>query len=184
MTLEEIRTKLDDIDKTLKDSFVLRMKCSEQIAEIKADSNDSIYKPDRETLIISRNSADVDEPIRKEYREFLKTIIGLSRKYQYEKINEIKCPKFLNDIINSLFTDDNSKKDVNIRFKCDDTFDAFSAAIAMVHNYDCVINDFSCEHLDEGKYIISFKTYIDRNNTENLAMLYQLSEETTDFEIY
>ena len=184
MTLEEIRTKLDEVDKTLKESFTMRMKCSEQIAVIKADSNDSIYKPDREALIISRNSADVEEPIRKEYREFLKTIIGLSRKYQYEKINEIKNSQHLNDIINKLFTHDTSNKKVNISFKCDNSFDSVSSAIAMIHNYDCVINDFRCEHSDDGKYIISFSTDFDKSNTENLAMLYQLSEETADFEIY
>ena len=88
MTLEEARQDIDKIDNGLKDLFLKRMKVSEAIAEIKAESGDEIYKPEREKIVIERLTEGVDPDLVEEYTQFVKKIMEISRDYQYKKISE------------------------------------------------------------------------------------------------
>ena len=88
MTLEEARQDIDKIDNQLKDLFLKRMKVSEAIAEIKAQSGDEIYKPEREKIVIVRLTEVVEPDLVDEYTQFVKKIMEISRDYQYKKISE------------------------------------------------------------------------------------------------
>jgi monofunctional chorismate mutase len=88
MTLEEARQDIDKIDNGLKDLFLKRMKVSEAIAEIKAESGDEIYKPEREKIVIERLTEGVEPDLVEEYTQFVKKIMEISRDYQYKKISE------------------------------------------------------------------------------------------------
>ncbi len=88
MTLEEARQDIDKIDNELKTLFFERMKVSAKIAEIKKETGDEIYKPDREKIVIERLSQGVDEDVREEYQAFVKSIMEISRNYQFKKISE------------------------------------------------------------------------------------------------
>ena len=88
MTLEEARQDIDKIDNGLKDLFLKRMKVSEAIAEIKAESGDEIYKPEREKIVIARLTEGVEPDLVDEYTQFVKKIMEISRDYQYKKISE------------------------------------------------------------------------------------------------
>ena len=88
MTLEEARQDIDKIDNELKTLFFERMKVSAKIAEIKKETGDEIYKPDREKIVIDRLTADVDEDVKDEYTQFVKKIMEISRNYQFKKISE------------------------------------------------------------------------------------------------
>ena len=88
MTLEEARQDIDKIDNQLKDLFLKRMKVSEAIAEIKAQSGDEIYKPEREKIVIVRLTEGVEPDLVDEYTQFVKKIMEISRDYQYKKISE------------------------------------------------------------------------------------------------
>ena len=88
MTLEEARQDVDKIDNGLKDLFLKRMKVSEAIAEIKAESGDEIYKPEREKIVIERLTEGVEPDLVEEYTQFVKKIMEISRDYQYKKISE------------------------------------------------------------------------------------------------
>ena len=88
MTLEEARQDIDKIDNRLKDLFLKRMKVSEAIAEIKAESGDEIYKPEREKIVIERLTEGVEPDLVEEYTQFVKKIMEISRDYQYKKISE------------------------------------------------------------------------------------------------
>lgn len=48
MTLEEVRKQIDVVDKQIKVLFKERMILADQVARVKAESEDAIYKPDRE----------------------------------------------------------------------------------------------------------------------------------------
>ena len=67
MTLEEVRKQIDVVDKQIKSLFKERMILADQVARVKAESEDAIYKPDREEAIITKLTGDVDDSIKKEY---------------------------------------------------------------------------------------------------------------------
>ncbi len=83
MTLADVRKEIDSVDSQIKVLFAQRMKLAEQVAAIKAETSDTIFKPDREEMIINQLTRDVDESIVKEYTALIKRIMEISRKYQY-----------------------------------------------------------------------------------------------------
>lgn len=61
MTLEEIRTEIDRIDKQLLPLFVGRMKCSEQVAQIKREQGLPVFDAKREQEILDRVEREAGE---------------------------------------------------------------------------------------------------------------------------
>ena len=90
MNLIEARHEIDKIDHELKELFKKRMAVSKEIAMIKAETGDSIYKPDREKEVIQKLTADISPDLREEYTVFIKKILEISRDYQLKKIKESK----------------------------------------------------------------------------------------------
>lgn len=90
MTLEEVRKQIDVVDKQIKSLFKERMMLADQVARVKAESEDAIYKPDREEAIITKLTGDVDDSIKKEYTALIKRIMEVSRKYQYGRTLELR----------------------------------------------------------------------------------------------
>lgn len=90
MTLAEIRENIDKVDKQIKALFEERMLLADNVARVKAETEDDIYKPDREEAIITRLTCDVDDNIKMEYTALIKRIMEVSRKYQYGRTLEIR----------------------------------------------------------------------------------------------
>lgn len=90
MTLDEIRLQIDHVDSQIRSLFIERMGLAEQVAQVKAETEDSIYKPEREKAIIERQSKDMDPHLIMEYRALVKRIMEVSRKYQYGRTLEIR----------------------------------------------------------------------------------------------
>lgn len=90
MTLSDVRTEIDSVDSQIKVLFEKRMQLAEHVAAIKAETADAIFKPDREEIIISKLTKDVDEKIVKEYTALIKRIMEVSRKYQYGRTLELR----------------------------------------------------------------------------------------------
>ena len=90
MSLDELRVKIDSVDDELKKLFLRRMEIVHDIACIKAESGDNIYKPDREKAVIERLSAGIDESLKDDYIKFVTEVIGISREYQKRIIDEIR----------------------------------------------------------------------------------------------
>ena len=95
MTLDEVRKNIDEVDAEIKVLFKRRMELADEVARIKAESDDDIFKPDREIAILEKQSSDVDDSIKLEYRALLKRIMEVSRKYQYGRTLDLKNPRFL-----------------------------------------------------------------------------------------
>ena len=91
MNLVEARWKIDKIDSELKKLFAERMEVSKEIAMIKAETGDNIYKPDREKEVIEKLTAYVNPDIKEEYTAFIRKILEISRDYQLKKINGLKA---------------------------------------------------------------------------------------------
>ena len=150
MTLEEMRNEIDIIDKELRDLFQRRMKISDSIAVLKAESGDSIYKPEREKEIIEKQSVLVDESIRDEYRMFVRRIIGISRMYQYKKMVELGKEE-----PGSSF--DLADGNVTVVFDKDET-QTFVKCIDILSDYGIDIMDLRLESLKDGKTKCIIKT--------------------------
>ena len=59
MTLADVRKNIDRSDKEIKQLFKERMVLADNVAQVKAETEDDIYKPDREEAIISNLTGDV-----------------------------------------------------------------------------------------------------------------------------
>ena len=57
---------------------------------IKAETEDTIYKPEREAVILKKQSENMDPHLVKEYRALIKRIMEISRKYQYGRTLELR----------------------------------------------------------------------------------------------
>ena len=90
MNLTEARCEIDKIDSELKKLFIKRMAVSKEIAMIKAQTGDNIYKPDREKEVVEKLTAYIDPDIKEEYTVFINKILEISRDYQHRKIQESK----------------------------------------------------------------------------------------------
>ena len=88
--INQIRDEIDLIDKEIRELFVKRMNLSKSVAEYKLENNLSIEDINREIEIISINSFEVRDELKKYYVEFFKKIIFLSKDYQKEIIDEKK----------------------------------------------------------------------------------------------
>lgn len=90
MTLADVRPNIDKVDKQIKQLFKERMELADQVAQVKAETGDDIYKPDREEIIITNQSQDVEQDIKQEYIALIKRIMEISRKYQYGRTLELR----------------------------------------------------------------------------------------------
>ena len=81
MTLDDVRVNIDRVDKQIKELFQERMELADQVACVKAQTGDNIFKPDREVKIISNLTEDIEPGIKREYVALLKRIMEVSRKY-------------------------------------------------------------------------------------------------------
>ncbi len=90
MDLSEVRVNIDRVDKEIRKLFMERMLLADQVACIKAKTKDVIYKPDRETAIIEKQTEDVEDKFLKEYTALIKRIMEVSRKYQYGRTMELR----------------------------------------------------------------------------------------------
>ena len=90
MTLEEVRNEIDEIDTNMKPLFLRRMKCGKHVAEVKAQTGGDVFVLERELEIIEKRAADVDPEIQEEYKTFLRHLMSLCRKYEYELLPEMQ----------------------------------------------------------------------------------------------
>ncbi|MCR5743861.1 MAG: chorismate mutase [Lachnospiraceae bacterium] len=90
MNLDEVRVNIDRVDKEIRKLFIERMELADNVARIKAQTEDEIYKPDREEAIIRKNTEGIDEKLLREYTALIKRIMEVSRKYQYGRTLEIR----------------------------------------------------------------------------------------------
>ena len=66
--LSEIRQDINRVDSAIRELFLLRMSLALEVAKTKAQSDDKIYKPDREAEIIEKRSAGMEEELRAQVR--------------------------------------------------------------------------------------------------------------------
>ena len=90
MELSEVRKNIDRVDGEIRILFMERMSLADQVACIKAKTEDVIYKPDREEAIIRKQTEGMDTRLVREYTALIKRIMEVSRKYQYGRTMELR----------------------------------------------------------------------------------------------
>ncbi|MDO5142221.1 MAG: bifunctional chorismate mutase/prephenate dehydratase [Eubacteriales bacterium] len=84
--LSVIRQDINAVDEQLRALFLQRMDLALEVARTKAETDDKIYKPDREAEIIAKRTADMDEELRLKYTALLQSLMRASREYQYSEL--------------------------------------------------------------------------------------------------
>lgn len=90
MDLSDVRKNIDRVDAEIRKLFVERMTLADQVACIKAETEDKIYKPDREEIIIKKQTEGMKPELVREYIALIKRIMEVSRKYQYGRTLELR----------------------------------------------------------------------------------------------
>lgn len=90
-TLEEIRSRIDAIDKEMVQLFSQRMLYSREVVDYKMSNGLAICNAQREKDLLERNSSFVeDDTIREYYIQFQKNLMSLSKDYQSRIMNGMK----------------------------------------------------------------------------------------------
>ncbi len=82
MALENIRNKIDKIDKEMAILFSKRMELIELVKEEKKKNNLPTYNEAREKEIKAKNMLFVNSKYVEEYKEFIESILKISKEYQ------------------------------------------------------------------------------------------------------
>ena len=90
ITLADVRVGIDRVDSEIKKLFIERMGLADQVAQVKAQTADEIYKPDREVAIIEKQSKGMPDNLVMEYKALVKRVMEVSRKYQYGRTLELR----------------------------------------------------------------------------------------------
>lgn len=87
--LNSLREQIDNIDKQMAKLFEQRINLVKQIAEVKKEINYPSYDQGRETFILIRNGAYIeDKDIRMMYFEMMKKQFELTKKMQDEILHQ------------------------------------------------------------------------------------------------
>lgn len=158
MKLDDIREDIDRIDDSMKELFVQRMKYSDMVAGVKAESGDRIYKPERESAMTERLLCDTDADILSEYELFVRAVIRISRKYQYRKIIERK------------------KADLDVA--CEDKIrlmlqtDDIAGMLTVISDYNMKVLNINSSCSEKNSYYIDIAASGDKKDVK--ALIYQL----------
>ena len=84
-SINEIRKKIDEVDKEMAILFQKRMKLVEDVINYKIKYSLPIYDHSREQEILNNSSFNItNDKIRKYYINFLKQVMNVSKEYQDE----------------------------------------------------------------------------------------------------
>lgn len=89
--LDNVRKKINEIDKEMAALYEKRMKCSYEVAKYKIANALPILDASREKEVIDNNSKYIeDDVIREYYVDFMKHTMDISKKYQSRLINGMR----------------------------------------------------------------------------------------------
>lgn len=88
---EKERESINKLDEEMKRLFIERQETVAKIAKIKYENDMPIFDSKREEELKARLSRDLNDNDKKYYLAFLENILKLSKEYQKELIDKIKC---------------------------------------------------------------------------------------------
>ncbi len=88
MTLDEVRMKIDEIDRELASLIKKRMECSLEVAKIKRSENLPIYHPEREKQILEQIQSTVGQEYGSFVSSIFRNIMSVSRSFQGNELSQ------------------------------------------------------------------------------------------------
>ena len=89
--LNEVRKKINEIDKDMARLFLERMKLCKDVAEFKKENSLPILDKSREEYVINENLKYVDDDnIKEHYVNYIKSVINISKEYQRSILSGLK----------------------------------------------------------------------------------------------
>ncbi len=92
--LSEIRRDINSVDAAIRELFLLRMSLALEVANEKAGTGDTVYKPDREAEIIKKRVSGMEAELSLKYTALLQRMICASREYQYSALLRLNGERF------------------------------------------------------------------------------------------
>ena len=92
--LSDIRQDINRVDEQIRTLFLERMDLALQVAQTKVETDDKIYKPDREAEIIEKRASGMSDELRLKYTALLQSMIRASREYQYSEMLRQRPERF------------------------------------------------------------------------------------------
>lgn len=181
MTLDELRKEIDDVDKNIKALFIKRMEIIEQIAEIKAENNDDIFKPERETEILKSCTRGLDSTLKEPYTALVRKLITLSREHQYKAL--VKSGH-LSEVSISGYQPKHNRLEVS--FNCDDTCGSLTYVLSIISDYGVNIKNLTLNNVSENGHVdyrVDLLLDMGLSTDKEIALITQLMKETDDFKI-
>ena len=87
MDLKEAREIINSVDSQMAKLFEQRMTAVFEVAKYKKENNMPIYDPEREKIVIEKNSKYIENPEYIEYyKKWIQYTMDLSKEYQKTKI--------------------------------------------------------------------------------------------------
>lgn len=118
MALKEVRKTIDEIDTQMKPLFLQRMECGKHVAEVKAQTGGDVFVLERELEIIEKRAGDVDTEIQEEYKTFLRHLMSLCRKYEYELLPQMQEKAMTTALVAAGLTAETEHTQVKVTFTC------------------------------------------------------------------
>ncbi len=89
--LNEAREIINNVDSQMAELFVQRMKAAKMVFEYKKEFGLAVFDKKRESDVIEKNSAMIEDEIYKGYYiDYIKNVMSISRAYQYRLQNGLK----------------------------------------------------------------------------------------------
>lgn len=180
MDLTEARAGIDRVDREMRRLFTERMAIAGEIARIKAETDDAIYKPDREQEIIKRQTGNIEPGLQMEYKAFIRRVMEISRKYQYGLTVELK------DMEEEGLSVPPEHDRILLMFTCAGKCNDLGKILTMISDYGIVVTEISAMPFPENgshnyRFFVELAADADRKTIRTL--LYQLSRETETLKI-
>ena len=140
MTLEEVRAGIDAVDTQMKPLFLKRMECGKHVAEVKAQTGGDVFVLERELEIIEKRATDVDPEIQEEYKTFLRHLMSLCRKYEYELLPEMQEKVMTAALAAAGLTAETEHTQVKIGFTCPKETSDLNLFVNMTSDLNLFVN--------------------------------------------
>ncbi len=182
MTIEEARKEIDQVDSRMKPLFLSRMSCAGHVAEAKAVTGADVYVPEREDEIIETRTADVDPDVKQEYEMFLRSLMSISRRYQYGRLKDMQ-DQVIGKALEAAGLAENTDHDqITLEFTDSRKKSSLTLFISMIRLNGILIDELSVAGVQDDQQV-KLKLHGHLGQPDMRRLLCQIGKEAREFKI-
>lgn len=180
--MQEIRARIDSIDKQIKELLNARMACSYEIARSKHEAGTtSVYCPEREKAIYEKLGEGVPDNLKVGYLSIVRAIIETSRMYQYGLLYDWNENVFQE--IKGYELADQQGNTIAVRLSRRNEPNTMSSLLRMIGDYGFDMRTMQLAEEREDAVVFDLTFNADPQTDHTRKLLFQLSKECESFEI-